>query len=132
LRRLLPAFEGHAVTFVTVDEAYRDDVRGHEFEVVHDATRWQKLALVRLIFELAWIMFRKWPHVVVSTGAAPGCLAVILGRLIGARTIWVDSIANVEQVSMSGQLVRRYASLWLTQWKNLDRPGGPRYWGNVL
>ena len=69
---------------------------------------------------------------VISTGAAPGCFAVILGRILGARTIWLDSIANVDRVSLSGRLVRRYAGLWLSQWEHLAGQKGPEFQGTVL
>jgi hypothetical protein len=70
--------------------------------------------------------------VIISTGAAPGYFAVRLGRLLGAKSIWLDSIANVERVSMTGELVGPKADLWLTQWPHLALPTGPRYEGAVL
>ena len=51
---------------------------------------------------------------------------------MGARTIWLDSIANVEELSMSGSWIGRSADLWLTQWPHLARPEGPHYAGSVL
>jgi len=132
LLRLRPAFEGHRVTFVTVNEGYRTDVPDQSFYVVNDATRWDKLGLMKMGLSLAWIMARTRPHVVISTGAAPGYFAIRLGRLMGARTAWIDSIANVEQLSMTGGLVRKHADLWLTQWAHLAEEGGPKYVGAVL
>lgn len=132
LLRLRPAFEGHRVTFVTVNPGYQADVPGERFMLVNDATRWDKLGLVRMALRLIWIMLRVRPHVVISTGAAPGFFAIRLGRLLGARTCWIDSIANVEQISMTGELVRPHADLWLTQWPHLAREGGPRFAGAVL
>ena len=72
------------------------------------------------------------PDAVVSTGAAPGCFAIIFGRLLGCRTVWLDSVANVEQMSMSGNMVRRYSQLWLTQWPHLAAEDGPEYAGKVF
>lgn len=132
LLRLRPAFEGHRVTFVTVNEGYRTDVKGQPFFVINDATRWDKVGLLKMGLRLAWIMARTRPNVVISTGAAPGYFAIRLGRLMGARTAWIDSIANVEQLSMTGSLVRKHADLWLTQWAHLAEEGGPRYAGAVL
>jgi hypothetical protein len=120
------------VAYVTVDHAYACEARGARFFVVNDATRWNKLGLLILALRLALIMLRFRPHVVISTGAAPGYFALRLGKLAGARTIWVDSIANVEELSMTGRLVGRYADLWLTQWPQLACPGGPEYRGAVL
>src|SRR5471032_283523 len=91
LLRLTPAFASCEVVYVTVSQAYRVQVRGHRFYSIPDATRWQKFKLIWMFLRLAWIMLRERPHVVVSTGAAPGYVALRLGRLMGAKTIWIDS-----------------------------------------
>lgn len=131
LLRLRPAFENCRVTYVTVDKAYRQDIVGSRFFIVPDATRWNRLRLLSLAAKLIWILLRERPDVVVSTGAAPGYFAIRLGKLLGARTVWIDSIANVDRLSMSGERVGRYADLWLTQWPHLARPGGPTCAGSV-
>lgn len=132
LLRLRPALEGHRVTFVTVRESYRGDVEGAPFRVVNDATRWDKVGLATMALRLIWVMVRVRPQVVLSTGAAPGYFAIRLGKMLGARTVWVDSIANVEAMSMTGTLVRKHADLWLTQWAHLAEENGPSYAGAVL
>jgi hypothetical protein len=75
---------------------------------------------------------RTRPDVVVSTGAAPGYFALRIGKILGARTVWIDSIANAEALSRTGTLVRPWADLWLTQWPHLAADGGPAYAGSVL
>jgi UDP-N-acetylglucosamine:LPS N-acetylglucosamine transferase len=84
------------------------------------------------VFQVLRVLVRERPELVISTGAAPGCLAIALGRLLGARTIWLDSIANVERLSVSGRLVRPFCDLWLTQWPHLAARGGPAFAGRVL
>ena len=69
---------------------------------------------------------------IITTGAAPGFLALVIGRVMGCRTCWIDSIANIEELSLSGRKARRWSTLWLTQWKHLARSEGPRYVGNVI
>lgn len=132
MMRIRHAFDGCAVTFVTVSESYRYQVAGHRFYVVNDANRWNKIAVLKAAIRLARIIWIERPDIVASTGAAPGYLALLLGRLIGARTIWLDSVANVDELSMSGSRIGRFANLWLTQWPHLARPTGPYYVGSVL
>ena len=132
LLRMRPAFEGHDVVFVTVDAAYGEDLDGDRLLVVNDATRWNKLGLVRLALRLLMILLRERPAVIISTGAAPGFIALRLGKLLGARTIWLDSVANVERLSMSGENISRHADLCLTQWAHLERGDCPAYRGAVL
>lgn len=132
LLRLRPAFDNHDLYFVTVSSSYRNDVASQPFYIVNDATRWNKLALVCMAVRIVVIIFKVRPHIVVSTGAAPGYFALRVAKWIGARTIWIDSIANVEQMSLAGHRVRPYADLWLTQWPHLAKPQGPVFAGNVL
>jgi hypothetical protein len=132
LRRVRPALEGFDVIYVTVIASYRTQVPNDKFYRVNDATRWNKLGLIALALRMAWIVGRERPAAVISTGAAPGYFAVLFGRWLGARTIWIDSMANVEDLSLSGAHVGRYADLWLTQWPHLAKTAGPHYGGSVL
>lgn len=132
LLRLRPAFEGHELVFVTVQETYASYVTGHRFYAVTDATRWSRWDLVKMIVQVCSIVLRERPDVVITTGAAPGVVALRMAKLIGAKTIWLDSIANVEQMSMSGERVRGFVDLWLTQWEHLANDKGPSYQGGVL
>ncbi len=132
LLRLRPAFSGCEVTYVTVNRDAADDVGDCRLHVVNDATRWNKLGLLRMAIRILWIILRERPHVVVSTGAAPGYFAVMFGRMLGARTLWLDSLANTEGLSMCGGRAGRHCDLWLTQWPHLASAGGPQYRGAVL
>ena len=133
LRRLQAAFAGHDVAFATVQDEYRRDVpAGSRFYLIRDATRWDRLGLLVLACQLLVIMLRERPHVVISTGAAPGYLALRLGKLLGARIAWIDSLANVEEVSLSGRMIGPRGDLWLTQWQHLARDEGPQYKGSVF
>lgn len=131
LGRLRPAFAGHDVAYLTTDPGHCSEVAGARYYVVADANRWNKPALVRTALHVAWVVLRERPDVVITTGAAPGYLALRLARVTRARTIWVDSVANVEELSMSGRLAAGTADLCLTQWPHLAG-GGVRYEGAVL
>ncbi|MEO1488480.1 MAG: glucuronosyltransferase [Pseudomonadota bacterium] len=79
-----------------------------------------------------WIVLRLRPHVVLSTGAAPGFFCILAGRMIGARTMWIDSIANGEELSMCGKLSKTFAHQCLTQWEHLSNERSPTYFGSVI
>ncbi len=132
LRRLAPAFEGADVAYLTVEPSYRPEVGNARFHLVVDATRWNKVKLLRMLAQIAWVIAKERPDVVISTGAAPGYFAIRLGKIAGARTMWIDSIANVEQLSLSGQKIMKHADRCLTQWQHLAADGGPEFAGAVL
>lgn len=132
LLRLRPAFEGNEVRYVSTNSGLANGVLPDRLYVVRDASMWDKLGLVVMACQIGWIILRYRPDVIVSTGAAPGFFAVVMGRLLGARTIWIDSVANAEELSLAGRKVRRWAHHWFTQWPGLAKEGGPSYIGSVL
>ena len=134
LRRIRKAFEGHQVTWATVlvDGQAPFESESDKIIQIPDATRWNKFGLLRLFIKVLYCVLRVRPHVIISTGAAPGYFALLIGRLFRIRTCWIDSIANVEEMSLSGKKAEKWASLWLTQWKHLGSPNGPDFCGSVI
>ena len=136
LRRMRAAWAGCEVIWVTTHPGYGRETEADggdaRFYAVVDANRWEKVRLLRQLWQIFRIILRERPHVVVTTGAAPGYFALRLGRILGARTAWIDSIANAEELSLSGRKAGPHADLWLTQWPDLARENGPQYRGAVL
>lgn len=131
LRRLAPAFAGHDVAYLTTDAGYRDEVAPARFYAVADGNRDSKLTLLRSFAQVAAVIARERPDVVVTTGAAPGYLAIRLAKLLRAQTLWIDSVANVEELSLSGRMASTKADVCLTQWAHLA-DGPVAYEGAVL
>ena len=122
LRRLAPAFDPFERIWCSVLPEMAREVAPDRFLLVPDASRWNKLRLVWSAIRVALVLVWVRPDVVVSTGAAPGFFAISLARFVGAQTVWVDSIANAEELSLSGQKASRIATLTLTQWPELGEP----------
>jgi len=133
LRRLGPAFDDFDVAFASVFGSYSQDVPGKRFYSFDDVSRFHKSRTLRVAFQLFRILLKERPDVVITTGSAPGLMTLAMAKLLfRSKTIWIDSIANCEMLSSSGQRARRFADVWLTQWPHLAQPDGPKYLGAVL
>ena len=77
-------------------------------------------------------VWRFRPQVVISTGAAPGFFCILWGKMLGARTLWIDSIANAEQISLSGRMATQIGAKCLTQWEHLADDTRTEFEGSVL
>ena len=122
LLRLSAAWRGHECVFVTTgtfEAAMLARTFGGRAYAVREGNRCHPARMARMLWQCARIVVRERPAVVVSTGAAPGCLVGAIGKALGARVVWIDSIANVERPSLSGRIVRRFADLFLVQWPHL-------------
>lgn len=133
LCRLENAFHGCDCQFVSTAGGMTAPVGNRPVFSVQDSSRDSLVTLLHTTAALWKIMRDFRPDVVISTGAAPGAVALLLGKLIGARTIWIDSIANSDELSLSGKAVRLVADVWLTQWPELANGNGKlAYLGQVL
>lgn len=134
LMRLKPAFDDLDVFYVSLDPSSASDVPDRRYYTIRNASRKEKWGFAVVLFQLLRILLKERPQVIITTGSAPAFIALTLGKkLLGARTIWIDSIANVEEVSTSGRQARKVADVWLTQWPHLaEDTDGPAFWGAVL
>ncbi|HET9160983.1 MAG TPA: glycosyltransferase [Caulobacteraceae bacterium] len=127
------AFADYEVAFVSTYADQAEAVAGHRFYRITDVTRRNVPRMVRTSLELVRVLLKERPDVVVTTGALPGLLGIVLAKtMTHARTVWIDSIANCDEMSSSGKQARRFADRWLTQWPELAGPGGPEYWGALI
>ncbi|MFV0244823.1 MAG: UDP-N-acetylglucosamine--LPS N-acetylglucosamine transferase [Qingshengfaniella sp.] len=132
LMLMRPAFEGHEVRFMTTLPGLPEQFGAQPATIVPDCNRDKKRAMIRTSAVILCQMAAYRPHVVISTGALPGVIALTLGRAMGARTIWVDSVANAEEMSLSGRMARHVAHLWMSQWQHVADAAGADYAGAVL
>lgn len=107
-------------------------LKGYKVYSVTDVSADDKWRLIPCGLKVLYILLRERPKAILSTGAAPGAVAIWLGKLLGIRTIWVDSIANVKQISRAGKLVQQHADIFLTQWEHLSNGQNILFKGAVL
>jgi len=120
LLKLAGSWDGYETFCVTTTQVVRDKLSGFgEVYVVGECNREHPVRVVAVLLRCIRIMFRQKPDVVISTGAAAGCMLCFLGKMIGAKVVWIDSITNVERLSLSGRMVRYIADLFLVQWPEL-------------
>lgn len=81
-------------------------------------------------FSYLKIIRKEKPEAIITTGAAPGLMAIVAGRLSGVKCLWIDSIANASELSDSGKMARRLANRIFTQWKHVAQPD-VEYHGNT-
>lgn len=131
LCRLLPAFSDCKIVYACTYEKAVELPLDANYYQIGDINRDSIGKLFHVgsgIFKM--LKYEKPTHI-ISTGALPGLLTLILGKLLGARTIWLDSIANSETISMSGKLASYFANDCFTQWEKLST-SKIKYIGRVI
>ena len=135
MQRLMPAFEGRDYFFVTFKSDYsRHLERAYLIDYRLGYIR-ERLTWLKTIFIAFRILLKERPDVVISTGggeiAIPFCY---IGKLMGAKVIFIETLARVSTRSAAGKLVYRIADLFLVQWETLLKEYGKKaqYWGSVI
>ncbi len=77
------------------------------------------LLITKILLQCAWIILKERPDVLISTGAASGCILAILTKLTGGKVIWIDTISHVNYLTLSGRIIRPFADMFLVQWPEL-------------
>jgi UDP-N-acetylglucosamine:LPS N-acetylglucosamine transferase len=131
LLRLKPAWQHSEIFYASVQPSAEEKVHPAPFYTFTDVSRADIWRLPRSIYDIAKIIMKVKPDVIITTGALPGLIAIALAKPFRIKTLWVDSIANAEILSGSGKQAIGVADQVITQWPHLidDKV---EYWGSVL
>lgn len=139
---------GHVLQLLSLSEAWgefsrvwisddtpdtRSLLRGERVEYAHGPTC-RNVRSLALNVLLAWRVLRRTrPRVILSTGAAIAVPFAWVGRLLGVKVVYVESVTRVDTPSLSARLVAPVASRVYVQWPELAaRLRRARYAGTVF
>ena len=101
--------------------------------VIGECNRRKPLNALGILVRCFQIAMKERPDVVVTTGSLPLAIFCFAAKLSGAKIVWIDSIANVEKMSLSGRIVRPISDLCLVQWPELvENYKGVEYKGSLI
>lgn len=127
-----PLKHDYDICYVTTTEVECDTFKIDGcFHLLPDFNRKKVSRLFKCFIKAVKIYREEKPDAIISTGAAPGMVMIIVGWLFRKKTVWIDSMANVHKISLSGRLIRPFASRTYTQWPHLAK-GRIIYAGSVF
>jgi len=107
------------VVYMSTHEKCATMVEGRVYYSMNDFSRWDFYKMFHELLHSIYIICKEKPSIVITTGAAPGLVCLFAAKICGIRTVWIDSIANVEHISFSGRIASKFASRIYTQWPSL-------------
>ncbi|MDD2376850.1 MAG: polysaccharide biosynthesis protein [Clostridia bacterium] len=60
------------------------------------------------------------PNLVITTGAHTGGIVCFIAKLFGKKVIYIESMAKVNTLSMTGRFVYLFADKFYVQWEELE------------
>ena len=92
--------------------------RGRSY-VIGECNRYRPLEAVKVISRAFRIILKEKPDIILTTGSMPIAMFCLIGKLFGAKIVWIDSVANTRRLSMSGRMIRPFANLIFSQWPDV-------------
>jgi UDP-N-acetylglucosamine:LPS N-acetylglucosamine transferase len=130
---LEPAWRGFSQTWVTLPAPDVEHLlKNEDVLLAHGPTNRSISRFVRNIV-FAWRTVRERdPDVILSTGAGLAAPFFVVGRLLGRRVVYVESLARITSLSLTGSLVYPLANAFFVQWPQAARRRRAQYRGSVF
>ncbi len=119
VRCLKPAFEHFEHFYVLNDRALLPpDMEGRTYFITHSERDWKQI--VNLVE--AWrILKKEKPQVILSTGAGPAVPFALVGKFLGIKFIFVETMTRVQAPSLTGRIMYWLADDFFYQWESLAK-----------
>lgn len=114
LRRALAGIRFADAFHITFDDGRLRPVdRERRYHVCHPRRSLPRTLLN--VVQTAAILLRERPRLVVSTGADVAVAAVVLGKLLGAKVVFIETGGTLAP-SLAGRLAYPFADLFIVPW----------------
>jgi UDP-N-acetylglucosamine:LPS N-acetylglucosamine transferase len=134
IMRISRAWEGYSAFYVSTSlTAANFLAKQGRFFIIEESGRGRIFNTIKCFFQCLRIIIKEKPNVIISGGSGCGSFLCIIGKMFGAKTLWLDSIANVDRMSLSGRVTRPFVDLFIVQWpKHADKYRDVQYKGQVI
>lgn len=105
----------------TIQEVENKLAKYGKVYIIGEANRKNLIKAISIFIKTFNIAKIEKPDVVITTGSMPIAFFCFWAKIFGAKIIWIDSVANIENFSLSGRFVIHFADMFLTQWPELSK-----------
>lgn len=122
MRMLMPMIDSARDRFwVTFDkEDANTALQGERVYHCHYPTNRNLPNLMRNTALAVRVLLRERPDLIISSGAAVAVPFFLVGKLLGARTVYVEVFDRVDAPTLTGRLVRPLTDLFVVQWPEME------------
>lgn len=134
---------GHFTEAIRIYEGLKEDAffltfpsenlkgRGEKIYTITDPRR-NPLRFIAAVVQTTKVLLKEKPKVVVSTGAGVTVPACWLGKILGAKVVYIECGCRTSGPSATGKLVHPIADLFIVQWKDMMKFYKKAVYGGML
>ncbi|MBU2476466.1 hypothetical protein KKG83_03275 [Candidatus Micrarchaeota archaeon] len=102
------------VTFKRIDSVELS--RKHKVYFVVDPKK-NPLSFMHDFLQSFFIFLKEKPDAVISTGAGVALPLLLIAKLMGKKTVYIEPSCNIKLPSATGKIAYKFVDLFLVQWK---------------
>lgn len=119
---LKPIWENYNRFWVTFDkEDARSILKEEKFYKCYFPTNRNIKNLIKNTFLAFKILKNEKPDIIISTGAAVAVPFFYLGKLFGAKTIYIEVFDRYDKPTLTGKLVYPITDKFIVQWESMKK-----------
>ena len=129
---LMEAFKAHDIVFLTYDNPLTINQPYKILTIEYIGV--SLIKMIKSFLPIFKIFKTEKPQMVISTGSEIAIPTFIIARIMGIKTIYIESWCRVKTRSHTGKVLYYFSDLFLVQWPDLVKVYGKkaRYEGAVI
>lgn len=122
LYMLKPFWENNERFWVTFDkEDARSLLKGEKMYKAYYPSNRSIKALIINTWRALKILTKEKPNLIISSGAAPAIPFFWLGKLFGAKTIYIEVFDRIDAPTIAGKICRPVSDAFIVEWEEMTR-----------
>lgn len=123
LKPLLEKYDYYIVTEKTSDKMYLKDKHPKKVSYLVYGTKDHMLVypfkLFYNTFKSLFIYLLVRPKVIITTGAHTAGPMCCIGKILGSKIIFIETMANLNTKTITGRIIYKFADLFIVQWESM-------------
>ena len=126
LMMLKPIFENYDYHLITEKTASTISLKEEYKDRIHYLVYGTRVKKITYFFKTTWntikslcLFIKIRPKAVVTTGTHTAMPMCIIGKLLGAKIVFIETYANVYTPTGSGKFIYKFADEFIVQWEDM-------------
>lgn len=124
LKKVVPVVEKYDYFIVTENNETKNstDSKFKEYYLIQQERKnWLVFLFVVFLNTMKsfFIILKERPKIIITTGAGSVIPMCILGKVLGAKLIFIESFAKINSPTMTGKLLCKFSNRFYVQWEEM-------------
>ncbi|MCM3786673.1 UDP-N-acetylglucosamine transferase subunit ALG14 [Neobacillus mesonae] len=124
LKKIVKVVEKYDYFIVTENNETKNNTSGEckEYYLIQQERKnWLIFLIVVFLNTIKsfFIIIKERPKIIITTGAGSVIPMCILGKVLGAKLIFIESFAKINSPTMTGKLLCKFSNRFYVQWEEM-------------